>query len=86
MIHDGILYWSAGIWQSEQIFIYAMNPDTGEMIWTNDSSGGIRMPQPHGGANAKSGVSGQGYLLADDQRLFVPTGRAVPAAFHRASG
>jgi len=86
VIHDGILYWSAGIWQSEQIFIYAMNPDTGEMIWTNDSSGGIRMPQPHGGANAKSGVSGQGYLLADDQRLFVPTGRAVPAAFHRASG
>ena len=86
VIHDGILYWGAGIWQSEQIFIYAMNPDTGQVIWTNDNSGGITMPQPHGGANAKSGVSAQGYLLANDQRLFVPTGRAVPAAFKRASG
>ena len=86
VIHGGILYWSAGIWQSERIFIYAMNPDTGEIIWANDRSGGIQMPQPHGGANAKSGVSGQGYLLANDRRLFIPTGRAVPAAFKRASG
>jgi outer membrane protein assembly factor BamB len=86
VIHDGILYWAAGIWQSEQIFIYAMNPQTGEVLWTNDSSGGIYMAQPHGGANAKSGVSAQGYLAANDELLFVPTGRAVPAAFARATG
>ena len=86
VIHDGLLYWGAGIWQSEGIYIRAMNPDTGEVVWTNDSSGGIDMPQPHGGANAKSGVSAQGYMLANDDRLFVPTGRAVPAAFQRASG
>ncbi|MCP4174061.1 MAG: PQQ-binding-like beta-propeller repeat protein [Fuerstiella sp.] len=86
VIHDGLLYWGAGIWQSEGVFIRAMNPDTGETVWTNDSSGGINMPQPHGGANAKSGVSAQGYLLANDERLFIPTGRAVPAAFKRGSG
>jgi outer membrane protein assembly factor BamB len=86
VIHDGLLYWAAGIWQSEGVFIRAMNPDSGEVVWTNDSSGGIDMPQPHGGANAKSGVSAQGYLLATADRLFVPTGRAVPAAFQRATG
>lgn len=86
VIRDGVLYWGAGIWQSEGVFIHAMNPATGEKIWTNDSSGGIEMPQPHGGANAKSGVSAQGYLLANDERLFVPTGRAVPAVFQRSSG
>lgn len=86
VVHDGLLYWGAGIWQSEGVFIHAMNPDTGEIVWTNDSSGGINMPQPHGGANAKSGVSAQGYLLANDDRLFVPTGRAVPAAFNRETG
>lgn len=86
VIRDGLLYWGAGIWQSEGVFIRAMNPDTGELVWMNDSSGGIDMPQPHGGANAKSGVSAQGYLLASADRLFVPTGRAVPAAFHRANG
>lgn len=85
-IHDGLLYWAAGIWQSEGVFIHAMNPDTGEIVWTNDRSGGIDMPQPHGGANAKSGVSAQGYLLASDDQLFVPTGRAVPAAFRRDTG
>lgn len=86
VIHQGVLYWAAGIWQSEGVFIHAMNPDTGEIVWTNDTSGGISMPQPHGGANAKSGVSAQGYLLASDERLFVPTGRAVPAAFRRDTG
>ncbi len=86
VIHGGLLYWAAGIWQSEGVFIRALNPDTGEAVWTNDQSGGIEMPQPHGGANAKSGVSAQGYLLANDDRLFVPTGRAVPAAFRRSSG
>ena len=86
VIQDGLLYWAAGIWQSEGVFIRAMNADTEEIVWTNDSSGGIEMPQPHGGANAKSGVSAQGYLLANDDRLFVPTGRAVPAAFKRGSG
>ncbi len=86
VIHKGLLYWAVGIWQSEGVFIHAMNPDTGEIVWTNDRSGGIDMPQPHGGANAKSGVSAQGYLLASDDQLFVPTGRAVPAAFRRDTG
>ena len=44
------------------------------------------MPQPHGGANAKSGVSAQGYLLGNADQIFVPTGRAVPAAFNRVNG
>lgn len=86
VIRDGLLYWAAGIWQSEGIFIRALNPDTGKVVWTNDNSGGIYMPQPHGGANAKSGVTAQGYLLANADRLFVTTGRAVPAAFRRADG
>src|SRR5690606_32803553 len=28
-----------------------------------DDSGGLQMPQPHGGADAESGVSAQGYLV-----------------------
>jgi outer membrane protein assembly factor BamB len=86
VLHDGLLYWAAGIWQSEGVFVYALNPDTGKVVWTNDKSGGIEMPQPHGGANAKSGVTAQGYFLANADRLFVPTGRAVPAAFNRSTG
>lgn len=86
VIRDDVLYWGAGIWQSEGIFLHAMDLQKAAQLWTNDSSGGIEMPQPHGGAVAKSGVSAQGYLLANEERLFVPTGRAVPAAFERATG
>lgn len=86
VIRDDVLYWGAGIWQSEGIFLHAMDLQTGKELWTNDGSGGIEMAQPHGGAMAKSGVSAQGYLLANEVQLFVPTGRAVPAAFERATG
>ncbi len=86
VIFDDMLYFAAGIWQSEGISLHAVDPESGERLWTNDSSGGIDMPQPHGGANAKSGVSAQGYLVANESHLFVPTGRAVPAAFHRPNG
>jgi outer membrane protein assembly factor BamB len=86
VIVDDTIYYAAGIWQSEGIFLYAIDAESGEIRWVNDSSGSIYMPQPHGGANAESGVTAQGYLLASGEQLFVPTGRAVPAAFNRADG
>ena len=83
---DDVVYFAAGIWPSDGIFLYALDPQTGREIWRNDDSGAIYMAQPHGGANAKSGVSAQGYLVVSGDRLFVPTGRAVPAAFDRQTG
>jgi len=86
VLADGVLYFAAGIWPTEGIFIYAARPATGKVLWCNDSSGSIEMDQPHGGARAKSGVAAQGYLAADGDALFVPTGRAVPAVFARTDG
>lgn len=83
---DDTVYFAAGIWPSDGIFLHALDAESGEPKWTNDSSGGIYMAQPHGGANARSGVSAQGYLVASGDKLFVPTGRAVPAVFDRATG
>jgi outer membrane protein assembly factor BamB len=86
VIRDDIVYFAAGIWQSEGIYLTAINAETGKRIWQNDKAGQIYMPQPHGGAMANSGVSAQGYLVATDNELIVPTGRAVPAGFARRSG
>jgi len=86
VVMDDTVYYAAGIWPSDGVYLHALNARTGEVLWTNDSSGRLYMPQPHGGANAHSGVPPQGYLLATEERLFVPTGRAVPAAFRRADG
>ena len=86
VISDDIVYWAAGIWQSEGIFIRAQQAETGKLVWLNDSSGGIEMAQPHGGATAKSGVTAQGHLVVTGDRLLVPTGRAVPAVFDLKTG
>jgi len=86
VVMEDAVYYAAGIWPSGGVYLHALNAHTGEVLWTNDRAGGLYMPQPHGGANAHSGVAPQGYLLATEERLFVPTGRAVPAAFRRADG
>ena len=41
MIRDDIVYFAAGIWQSEGIFLTAINAETGKVIWTNDKAGQI---------------------------------------------
>lgn len=85
-VADGVVYFAAGIWPSEGIFLYAVDAATGKQLWCNDTAGFMYMPQPHPGANAKSGISVQGNLVVNGEKLLIPTGRAVPAAFKRADG
>ncbi len=85
-VADGMVYFGAGIWPSEGIFLHALDAATGKPVWCNDSSGGMEMDQPHGGARAVSGASAQGNLVVAGDALIVPTGRAVPAVFNRADG
>ncbi len=93
------VYYAAGIWPSDGVYLHALDARGGEPIWVNDKSGSLYMPQPHGGADAESGVAAQGHLVAVDtsvelgetsgginQWLLVPTGRAVPAVFDRKTG
>lgn len=62
IVGDTLVY-AAGIWPSDEIFVEAIDCQTGKPVWINDDSGGLYMPQPHGGADAESGVSAQGYLV-----------------------
>jgi len=86
VVRDGVLYFAAGIWPSEGIYVHALDARTGEPLWVNDDSGTIYMAQPHGGAEAESGIGAQGHLVATEEHLLVPNGRAVPAAFRRSDG
>ncbi|MHC4170043.1 MAG: outer membrane protein assembly factor BamB family protein, partial [Planctomycetota bacterium] len=86
VVTDGIVYFGAGIWPSEGIYLYAIDASTGETLWVNDSSGDMVIEQPHGGNRARSGVSIQGYLAIAGNSLVVPTGRATPAVFDSESG
>ncbi|MDP6059988.1 MAG: PQQ-like beta-propeller repeat protein, partial [Pirellulaceae bacterium] len=85
VVEDTVLF-AAGIWPTDGIYLYALDARNGDVVWKNDQSGSIYMPQPHGGASAESGIAAQGYLAATADRVFVPTGRAVPATFDRRDG
>lgn len=86
VVHEGVVFFAAGIWPTEGIFIHALDAATGKPRWVNDKAGALYMGQPHGGAYAASGVGAQGYLVINDEQLLVPTGRAVPAVFERDTG
>ena len=82
---DGVLYFAAGVWPFEGIFIYALDAKTGKVIWRNDRSGFLYGQQPHG-ARALGGLTPQGYLLVNGDDLVVPCGTARPAIFDRHTG
>ncbi|NOX53234.1 MAG: PQQ-binding-like beta-propeller repeat protein, partial [Planctomycetes bacterium] len=86
LLVDDVVYVTAGMWPTEGVFVYALDADTGRQLWCNDSSGSIYTDLPHALASGFSGVAPQGYLVATERLLLVPTGRSVPAAFDRRTG
>ena len=86
VVEGDTVYFGAGIWPTEGIFLSAINAADGKTIWKSDQSGSIDMAQPHPGARAVSGISSQGYFAVGEKHLVVPTGRAVPAVFDKADG
>jgi len=86
VVKDDTVYFGAGIWPSEGVYICALDAATCEPVWHNDNCGGMEWDQPHPGARAESGISAQGYLVATDDQVLVPTGRGVPAKLSREDG
>lgn len=78
LIKDGIAYCGAGVFPHEGIILAALDAGTGRIIWKNDTLG------EHD--SNRSRLTPQGYLLANDKYLYVPSGRDLPAGFNRADG
>ncbi len=70
LVEDGIVYFCAGLFPKERVYMCALNAENGSEIWVN----GPDMLSP------------QGYLLASPTRLYVPTGRTTPVVFGRRDG
>ena len=85
VVRDGTVYFAASIWPFMGTFIYALDAETGEVEWVNDSTGAQYIKQPHS-APSFAGVAPQGALVATKDLLLVPGGRSVPAAFDRSDG
>lgn len=78
LIYDGVAYFGAGVFPHETVYLYAVDAETGSVIWKND-----HISEEDAGRNP---LSPQGYLLATDELLIVPSGRSLPAAFDRKTG
>ncbi len=85
VLRDGSVYFAASIWPFMGIFIYAMDAETGQVQWVNDSSGSTYIKQPHS-APSFAGVGPQGPLVATEDQLIVPGGRSVPAVYDIRTG
>ena len=85
VLYDDKIYFAASIWPFMGIFIHALDAKTGEIVWSNTGSGSIYIKQPHS-APSFAGVAPQGYLVATEDSLLIPSGRSAPACYDRETG
>ncbi len=78
LVHEGVAYFGAGIFPHEDIVLMAVDAKDGRVIWSQDN-----LSAQNAG---RDNLSPQGYLLAEGDRLFMPSGRSLPAAFDRKTG
>ncbi|MCK5462151.1 MAG: PQQ-binding-like beta-propeller repeat protein, partial [Bacteroidales bacterium] len=80
LVDEGIVYFGAGVFPYDGLYICALNAKNGSIIWKNDDLDDEAFELTYGG------VSPQSYLIASETKLFVPSGRAMPAVFDRENG
>ena len=62
VVQDGVVYAGVGMFPSEGVYICALNPDNGDILWKTE----------------QTDLPAQGYLVSSTSRLYVPTGRNNP--------
>lgn len=75
LVEDDVAYVAAGLSNYDGTYVYALDAETGQVKWCNDSSG-------HLDVEARTGVSVQGHLLSHDGRLYMAGGNAVSPAVY----
>jgi len=80
LVDNDVAYFGAGVFPYEGIYICALDADDGTVIWKNDTMGDKAHELAFGG------ISPQSYLVVSENILYVPSGRAMPAAFDRETG
>lgn len=78
LVDQGIAYFGAGIFPHENVYLCAARADDGAILWRNDNISHLDA--------GRNDLSPQGYLLATDDVLYVPSGRSRHKAISRATG
>ena len=80
LVDKGVVYFAAGVFPYEGLYICALSAKDGSVVWRNDTIGDRAHELEFGG------ISPHGYLVASQEVLYVPSGRSMPAAFDRQTG
>jgi outer membrane protein assembly factor BamB len=80
VVHDGCVYVTAGTFPMMGVYIYALDAETGKVLWVNDNShdrfSSDLGPRP----DCFASVAPRGELAVRDGKLLVPCGRLSSAA------
>ncbi|OGV72715.1 MAG: hypothetical protein A3K19_02755 [Lentisphaerae bacterium RIFOXYB12_FULL_65_16] len=85
-VENGVVYFSAGVWPTDGVHLYALNAETGAVLWKNTEYATRYQKLPHPPSTAFLSVAPQGSIVGHKGQFFLPTGRNVPAAFDRDTG
>ena len=80
LVDEGVVFFAAGIFPYEGLYICALKAEDGSVVWKNDTIGDRAHELEYGG------ISPHGYMLASGDVVYVPSGRSMPAAFDRQTG
>ncbi|MEQ9407692.1 MAG: PQQ-binding-like beta-propeller repeat protein [Fuerstiella sp.] len=84
-VSDGRVYFAAGVWPFEGVFVVALDIAAGEVVWRNERLGYLFGQQPHE-TQAIGGLAPQGYLIVSEDEVIVPCSTAYPARLNRETG
>jgi len=79
VLADGVVYFAAGLWPTEGVFVHAVDAESGQAVWSNIDSGHIPRSNWDHGVGHYAGLTPQGYLAIVGDRLVVPCGAQLPA-------
>ncbi len=84
--HCGTIYFGAGIWPEEGVFVAAVDAESGRLLWRSDALSYVKQGMSDHGRAYDLSLPPQGYLAVIDGKLAVPSGRALAAWFDPGTG
>ncbi len=79
VLSDGVIYFAAGLFPTEGVFVHAVDAESGEAVWSNTDSDRIPESNWDHGIGFDSGLTPQGYLAIVGDKLVVPQGAQLAA-------
>ena len=85
-IHEGVVYFGAGLWPGDGVFVHAVDAETGKARWSNTDSNQLVQANFDHGIKSEAGITPQGYLAVAGDKIVVPCGAQLAAVLDRKTG